>query len=279
MRELLACTTIGGRILLGKIIGGVFGYLITNNLWGILIGVFLGHQFDKGLSRRGGGFSAGWHVVNQARAQQAFFEATFSVMGHLAKADGRVSEEEIALARQVMTRMGLPEASRREAMRLFSRGKETDFDLDTMLTSFSSVTRGQRNLLQMFLEIQFFAAYADGSMNAAEQAVLLHVCDRLGFSQVDFDRLDAMIQAEMHGFQNGGKSRGPSLQDAFAILNVTADASDAEVKKAYRRLMSQHHPDKLVAKGLPEEMMKMAQEKTHEIRVAYERIREERGFK
>ncbi len=264
--------------MLGKIIGGVFGYLITNNIWGILIGVFLGHQFDKGMSRSGGGFSAGWQVVNQARAQQAFFEATFSVMGHLAKADGHVSEEEIALARQVMTRMGLPEASRREAMRLFGKGKDADFDLDAMLQGFSSVTRGQRNLLQMFLEIQFFAAYADGSMDADEKRVLLHVCDRLGFSQTDFDRLDAMIQAEMHGFQNGGRSRGPSLENAYTMLNITADATDGEVKKAYRRLMNQYHPDKLVAKGLPEEMMKMAQEKTHEIRVAYERIKEERGF-
>ncbi|HHH47566.1 MAG TPA: co-chaperone DjlA [Gammaproteobacteria bacterium] len=265
-------------MLLGKIIGGVFGYLITNNIWGILIGVFLGHQFDRGLSRSGGGFSAGWRVVNQARAQQAFFETTFSVMGHLAKADGRVSEEEIALARQVMARMGLPEAARREAIRLFGQGKAADFDLDAALAGFRSVTLGQRNLLQMFLEIQFFAAYADGAMDPDERRVLLHVCESLGFSQADFDRLDAMIQAEMHGFQDGGKRRGPSLEDAYAILNISEDASDSEVKKAYRRLMSQHHPDKLVAKGLPEEMMKLAQEKTHEIRTAYERIKEARGF-
>jgi len=264
--------------LLGKIIGGVFGYLITNNIWGILIGVFLGHQFDRGLSRNRGGFSAGWRVLNQARAQQAFFETTFSVMGHLAKADGRVSEEEIALARQVMARMGLPEGARREAMRLFGQGKAADFDLDAVLSNFRSVTLGQRNLLQMFLEIQFFAAYADGAMDPDERRVLLHVCEALGFTQTDFDRLDAMIQAEMHTFQDGGKRRGPSLKDAYAILNISEDASDSEVKKAYRRLMSQHHPDKLVAKGLPEEMMKLAQEKTHEIRTAYERIKEARGF-
>ena len=264
--------------MLGKIIGGIFGYLITHNIWGVLIGVFIGHQFDKGMARTRGGFSAGWRVVNQVRAQQAFFETTFSVMGHLAKADGRVSEEEIALARQVMTRMGLPEAARREAMRLFGKGKSPDFDLDAALDTFRSVTLGQRNLLQMFLEIQFFAAYADGSMNPDERRVLLHVCEALGFSQADFDRLDAMIQAEMHAFQGGAQRQGPSLADAYAILNVSEDASDSEVKKAYRRLMSQHHPDKLVAKGLPEEMMKLAQEKTHEIRSAYERIKEARGF-
>ena len=68
------------------------------------------------------------------------------------------------------------------------------------------------------------------------------------------------------------------LSSAYALLNVAEDASDAEIKKAYRRLLSQHHPDKLVAKGLPEEMMKMAAEKTHQIRKAYEIIREQRGF-
>jgi len=262
----------------GKLIGGIFGYLITHNIWGVLIGVFIGHQFDRGLARSGGGgFSGAWRVVNQARAQQAFFEATFSVMGCLAKADGRVSEAEIALARQVMDRMGLPEAARREAMRLFGRGKSSGFDLDGALDDFRQATRGQRNLLQMFLEIQIHAAYADGSMSEAERRLLLRVCERLGFSRSDFERLDAMVRAEMHGFQAGGR-RGPSLEDAYALLDVSPDAPDAEVKKAYRRLMNQHHPDKLVAKGLPEEMMKLAQEKTHEIRTAYERIKEARGF-
>ncbi|OQX47943.1 MAG: molecular chaperone DjlA, partial [Candidatus Sedimenticola endophacoides] len=71
---------------------------------------------------------------------------------------------------------------------------------------------------------------------------------------------------------------GLVLDDAYAILNVSADATDAEVKRAYRRLLSQHHPDKLVAKGLPDEMMKVAAQKTHEIRQAYERVKEARGL-
>ena len=70
----------------------------------------------------------------------------------------------------------------------------------------------------------------------------------------------------------------PSLHDAYAVLGVEKDASDAEVKRAYRRLRSQHHPDKLVSKGLPEEMMKVATQKTYEIRQAYERVREARGL-
>jgi DnaJ like chaperone protein len=130
----------------------------------------------------------------------------------------------------------------------------------------------------MFLEIQLGAAFADGDLHDAERNVLLQICDTLGFSRVDFERLVTMIRAELHSHQRGA-SQGMSIEDAYAILNIDASATDVEVKKAYRVLTSQHHPDKLAAKGLPREMMELAEEKTHEIRSAYELIREARGFK
>ena len=242
---------------------------------GLLIGVLIGHQFDKGLASLEGGFAPG---MSHVEIQHAFFEATFSVMGHLAKSDGRVSEEEIALAREVMTRMGLSEQARHEAIALFSKGKASDFALDEMLERFRFATRRAHNLRQMFIEIQLHAAYADGSLDPAEKSLLLRICEELGFSSADFDRLDAMVRAEKHASQ-GGRVEQVSLDDAYAILNVSSQSTDAEVKRAYRKLTNQHHPDKLVAKGLPEEMMKLAEEKTREIRAAYERIREARGMK
>jgi len=263
----------------GKLIGGVCGYLVGGPI-GLLIGIFLGNQFDRGMSRMGGGFSpgfGGFGGVGHVEVQHAFFEAAFSVMGCVAKADGRVSAEEIALARQIMGQLGLSEQARREAIDLFGQGKQVDFDLEPMLERFRHATQRARNLRQMFIEIQLLAAYADGALDPAERKLLLHICDVLGFSAADFERLDAMVRAEHHAAR-GGKVEQVSLNDAYAILNITSQASDAEVKRAYRRLTNQHHPDKLVAKGLPQEMMKLAEDKTHEIRVAYERIREERGF-
>jgi DnaJ like chaperone protein len=257
----------------GKVIGGVSGYLLGGP-WGLLIGAVLGHQFDRAAARMGGTFTPG---IDHAYVQRVFFEATFSVMGHLAKSDGRVSEEEIALARQVMGRMGLSEKSRLEAITLFNKGKQPEFALDEMLERFRQACFRRRNLGQMFVEIQLHAAYADGTLNPAERGLLLRICEQLGFTALDFERLDAMIRAELHAAQGGAGSKG-TLEDAYAILNIDAKAGDAEVKRAYRRLMNQHHPDKLVAKGLPEEMMKLAEEKTHEILAAYERIREARGF-
>jgi DnaJ like chaperone protein len=261
------------EICMAKILGALLGYWI-GGFWGMLLGIFLGHQFDRARPSL-----LGKLVKNHLQqVQRAFFEATFSVMGHVAKADGRVSEEEIAVARQVMQRMNLSEQATREAMALFARGKAADFDLQAMLLSLAAATRKNHGLLRMFIEIQLAAAFADGELDDSERGLLLRICSALGFSQSEFVRLEAMIRAAMHSHQPE-QSAGLTEQDAYAILNIDPSASDAEVKRAYRRLTSQHHPDKLAAKGLPEEMMKLAAEKTHEIRSAYESIRSARGFR
>ena len=110
----------------------------------------------------------------------------------------------------------------------------------------------------------------------AERAVLDDVCAQLGFSEQEVRHIEAMVLNARHfgGSQQGGAvTPAQALKEAYEILGIESSASTAELKKAYRRLMSQHHPDKLVAKGLPEEMMKMAKEKTQEIQGAYEVIK------
>lgn len=263
--------------MLGKLIGALVGFW-TGGFLGLLVGMFLGHLFDRHFLKLAGGYMLSSLAKHQVEVQRVFFEATFTVMGHVAKADGRVSEQEIALARQVMQRMGLNEDATREAMEQFSRGKQPDFDLESTLQKLRSVTRGRLNLMQMFIEIQLGAGFADGKLDSVERDLLVKTCNLLGFPLAAFERLEAMIQAEIH-HQQAGRDTRPSLEDSYAILNIDETASDAEVKRAYRRLTSQHHPDKLAAKGLPKEMMKLADEKTHEIRTAYERIKETRGFK
>jgi DnaJ like chaperone protein len=249
---------------------------------GALLGVALGHNFDRGLKRLPDdeSFAAG----DRERVQTAFFTATFAVMGRVAKADGRVSPEEIRMAEAVMAEMALDAAMRKTAIRLFGQGKSADFDLDAVLEQFRRECHGRSTLIGMFVEIQLQAAYADGRLDSAEDALLRQICAHLGVSELDYRRLERMVRAERGFAGRGGRRAGgraeparPSLDAAYAILGVSASASDAEVKRAYRRLLSQHHPDKLVSKGLPEEMMKMATQKTHEIRQAYERVREARA--
>jgi len=267
----------------GKVVGGAFGFLVGGPL-GALLGAALGHNLDKGLKGLDGAEEL--DPGDRERVQTAFFTATFSVMGHVAKVDGRVSADEIALAQSVMNEMDLAPHLRQTAMRLFTEGKAADFPLDDVLDQFRRECHRRNTLIQMFVEIQIQAAYADGRLAPAEEELLLHICSQVGVSEFIYRRLEQMIAAE-RGFNGGGRRQrgappaqpqGLSLKDAYAILNVSPDTSDSEVKKAYRRLLSQHHPDKLVAKGLPEEMMKMATRKTHDIRKAYEKVKEARGW-
>ncbi len=265
----------------GKLIGGAFGFMLGGPL-GAILGVALGHNFDRGMrSLPPGGFSReDFAPGDRERVQTAFFTATFTVMGHLAKADGRVSPAEIRLAERVMQQMELGPDMRETAIRLFNQGKAAEFPLEEVIRQFRAECHGRTTLIQMFLEILLAAAYADGSIEPVEDRMMLHICDMLGISEFEYRRLERMVQAEA-GFAGGGagaRPSGPSLEDAYAVLGVGSGSSDVEIKKAYRRLLSQHHPDKLVSKGLPEEMMKVAAQKTDEIKKAYERVKQERSL-
>lgn len=263
----------------GKFIGGAFGFLMGGPL-GAILGAAVGHHFDTGmddLDRLSGGHV---NAADQQRVQMAFFTATFSVMGHITKADGRVSKAEIDLAKRVMDQMALTEELRQTAINLFQQGKAANFPLDAALDQFRRECFHRGNLLRMFVEIQIQAALADGALDAIEEGLLLHICTQLRFSRFEYERIKIQIQAQQrfygHRYQQAKVRQRPNLNDAYAVLGLTSAASDEEIKKTYRRLMSQHHPDKLVAKGLPEEMMTLAKEKTQKIRKAYELIRESR---
>jgi len=261
----------------GKALGGAFGFMLGGPL-GALLGAALGHKLDQQVAE--GGFG-GYDLGAQQRVQAVFFMATFSVMGHLAKADGRVSESEIAVAREVMGRMGLNPLLRKAAARLFNQGKQPDFPLDDVLQQFKREVCQRRTLLQTFMEFLLMAAYADGSVHAAERRLLQHISVRLGFDAGEFNLIEKMVRAGRRfdgGYRPRAQAPGGSIEDAYAVLGVSPQAGEEQIRKAYRRLLSQHHPDKLVARGLPEEMMKLASDRTHQIRSAYEQIRRQRGF-
>jgi DnaJ like chaperone protein len=248
----------------GKILGGVFGYM-TFGAFGAMLGIYVGHKFDSGMARNP------FDPNRQKRIKKSFFTATFSVMGHIAKADGMVSKEEIEMAKRVMAHMELSEEMRKEAINEFNRGKQPDFDLDGVLDEFKRECQYQQNLVRMFIEVQLQAAYADGTLDDTEDKVLVHICGRLGIPHFAYEQLKRMLGAAQR--RGSHQQTGTTPEEAYAILGVRESSTDAEVKKAYRRLISQHHPDKLVSKGLPDEMMKIAKEKTQQITEAYDTIR------
>ena len=268
----------------GTLAGGAFGFMVGGPL-GAVLGAAVGNRFDQGLSgnfeqpgsrRRSARHDGDLPRGHQFRIQAAFFTAIFSVVGHISKADGRVSKDEIRMATRIMEDMNLSSEQREAARALFNEGKEDGFDLHAVLSQFRREIGRRTTLQRMFIEILCYAAYADGVLHPEENHLLRLVCDEIGYSSYELESTLASVYAEFHHRQQ--RDGRISLDDAYSVLDVPENAGDAEVKKAYRRLMSQHHPDKLVAKGLPEEMMKIATQRTHEIRQAYERIKEHRGF-
>ena len=250
----------------GTLIGGTLGFMMGGPL-GAMLGAALGGNFDRGLN-----LSDSFAPGEQERVQAAFFSATFSIMGHIAKADGKVTPDEIASANHIMNQMQLNTEQITVAKNLFNEGKKSDFPLDQILSQFKKECHRRRNLIQMFIEIQIAIAMADGQLHPNEQQLIYHIGQQLGFARSQIDQLFRIASGSAHSQQD----KGQSIDDAYAILGVKKSDSDADIKKAYRRLMSQHHPDKLVAKGLPEEMIKLATEKTQEIHKAYDFIKDSR---
>jgi DnaJ like chaperone protein len=247
----------------------LFGYLAAG-VWGAVLGFVAGYWVDRARAAPRAGAGGATTI------QHVFFETTFSVMGHLSKADGRVTQAEIGVAEALMARMALSAQARQEAIAYFNRGKSDDFDLDAALDRFRHACRWQPNLVRVFLEIQLQTAFADAQVSTAERGLLLRIAERLGLTRQEFARLEALLRG-WYTRGRGAPADRDTLSDAYEVLGLSRGASDAEIKRAYRRLMNQHHPDKLAARGLPAEMMKVAEEKTVRIRAAYDTIREARA--
>ena len=254
-----------------SVLGGALGYMIGGPL-GAMLGVAFAGNLSKGKSNFRGSASD-YRPGDQQRVQAAFFSSVFSVMGYIAKVDGKVSKSEILLAQQVMQHMQLSEDMQKAAKELFNQGKQKDFNLDEVLEQFRTESHRRTHLVRMFLEIQIQATYADGVFDDKEYDALKYIAQKLRFPIHELERLIQQFSVA------SGKSSKLTIDDAYVILGVDKSLTDKELKRAYRRLLAQHHPDKLVAKGLPDEMIKLANDKTQEIISAYELIKKHRGMR
>ncbi|MFZ4833540.1 co-chaperone DjlA [Rouxiella sp. Mn2063] len=267
----------------GKLLGLIFGLMSGMGFWGIVLGLLIGHMVDKTrATKRRGYFS------DQQTRQTLFFRTTFEVMGHLTKSKGRVTEADIQIASLFMDRMQLHGEQREAAQRAFRDGKQSNYPLRDKMRELRSVCFGRFDLIRSFLEIQIQSAYADGSLHPNERQVLYVIAEELGISRGQFDQFLSMMEGGQHfgGGQQGNysqgnyqRSQGPTLADACKVLGVKQTDDVTTIKRAYRKLMGEHHPDKLVAKGLPPEMMEMAKQKAQSIQAAYDLIKREKGFK
>lgn len=247
--------------LLGALFGGFPGFLI-----GGIVAYFAGLAVQRTLI---GGLRV---------AQTQLIDSTFAVMGALCKADNVVTRDEIRTVEQIFKMLNLHGEQRDQAKAAFSHGKQADFDLDAAVDRFARISRGRGPLLQLFLQVQCMAIAADGRIHPAEHTMLVRIARRLGLGEADVLQLEALLRAAMGGASAPGtpptKDR---LADAYAALGVTPESNPAEIKRAYRKLISQNHPDKLAARGLPESMRAVAEERSREINSAYDLIKSARS--
>ena len=253
----------------GVFFGALIGLLLTRSAWGAVVGAIVGYMLDP----RAAGKVATPNGSTSISSE--FFRTTFEIMGYVAKSDGRVSEAEIDAARRLMQELNLGAADIGAAIACFRAGKAAGYDAELSIERLRESCGLRYDLLRAFVDLQLRAALAGNGISPPARRILQRIAERLGLSAFEFANMEASLRAR----QNGSRARSNNLAECYAELEVDASISDQDLIKAYRRQMSRHHPDKLVANGLPESMAQMAKEKTQRIQEAYEAIRAARGMR
>ena len=266
-------------------------YMYT--FWFAMAGLLLGH----GLVGAGVGAIVGFVLDNLRFSQRrsatpeagGYVSPLFALLGAIAKSDGRVSEAEIAIAERVMARMGLDGTTRQQAISAFNAGKQPEFDVTGPINALRQWAGLRRDHAFPVLDVVIETVLAEGNPPPEKMAILRQLAFALRISDMELMALMAMkgyvwqgaAGGHAYGRGPGGgyvpPQRNPQGPDPYAVLGIGRDADDRAIKRAYRKLISEHHPDRLG--DLPEEMRKRAEARASEINAAYERIKAERGFK
>ena len=255
-----------------KIVGALLGFYYFG-FFGALAAFFLGSMIDRSIIYGVGGVNP----LSRAHRESVFLGTVFVLMGKIAKADGQITQHEIDHVEQLFNKLGMTAEHRQQAIALFKKGSAQDFDIKPGLSEFLAVCGHTNSLKQMLLVYLIVMALADGHLNPAEENLLIEIAQHLGYSQDAFKHILAMVTNQTH-FAGGQANTASSLEDAYKALGVSKDSSDHEVKRAYRKLMSQYHPDKLMGQGVPEDMIAVATAQAQEVQVAYDLIKKSRGL-
>jgi DnaJ like chaperone protein len=261
----------------GKIIGTLAG-LAMRNPWAALVGFILGHQFDRGFASRYRLFEK--QGADIPRVSEDFVRALFQSIGHLSKVDGRVTEDEIRAARMVMHRLSLNPAQVRRAIGWFDAGKEPGFPLAQRMRELRRVGARSAADRQTFVRLLLEVVLAKNSLRKEERALIWKICNEFDIGRVELAQLEAMIRAQK-GFKRSpaGDADAARVRHAYDALGVNADASNDDVKKAYRRLMNKNHPDKIAGSNPAPDVVQEAERRTREVRRAYELLKARRSIR
>ncbi len=240
--------------------------------------LLIAYQFYRGFRNTSRAFVDEGEM--RVRVTDEYVRALFGCMGHLAKSDGRVSEDEIRAARLVMHRLGLSPAQVRRAINWFDDGKRPDFPLVQTVREVRRVSGRGTAKRTLFLRLLLEVVLAKPKLRKPERAMIWTICTELDIGRVELAQLEAMIRAQK-GFKRSpeGSADAARLRQAYETLGVSPDASNDEIKKAYRRLMNRIHPDKIASDNPGAGVVAEAQKRTREVRAAYEMLKARRSIR
>jgi DnaJ like chaperone protein len=261
----------------GKLIGGIVG-LATGRPLLALLGLFLGHQFDRGFADRFSVFRAdGSRTIT---LPDGFARALFKVMGHIAKSDGRVTDDEIRAARALMHRLNMGPTQIRRAIVWFDEGKAAGFPLTETIRQLRAQYARRADLRSLYVRLLMEVSLSKNRLQRAERNILWNICKELDISRVELAQVEAMLRAQ-RGFRKSphGDIDADKVSRAYGMLGIDRSATNDEVKKAYRRLMNKHHPDKIAANNPDASILDEAERQTREIRSAYDLLKTRRSMR
>lgn len=254
--------------------------LATGKPWFALLGLFLGHQFDRGFAERFAYARADGKASDLQRLPEYFTQALFQIMGFVAKSDGRVSEDEIRAARALMHRLGMGSTQIQQAIAGFEQGKVRTFPLLATVRRLKRDTVRQKNLRGLLVRFLMEVSLSKASLHQSERTILWTICTELDIGRVELAQLEAMLRAQ-RGFRQSpaGNADAARVSKAYRTLGVDRSSTNAEIKKAYRRLMNKNHPDKIAAYNPLPDQIAAAEKNTRNIRMAYEMLKARRSIR
>jgi DnaJ like chaperone protein len=248
---------------LGKIVGGTLGFAIGGPL-GAIAGVAFGHVFDR--SNDVYYDSESMRPLPGEQAQFTFFVATFSMLAKLAQVDGRVTSQEVdTINRYMMEELHLDPEGRMVATNIFNAAMNSPNSFEDFARQFYGQFYNQPQILEMMLDILIRVSISDSAINAQEERMIHSAAQIFNFSRQTIDTIMARYV--------------PTSDKYYAVLGLDRSASEEQIKKQYRKLVMEYHPDRIISKGLPEEFTQLANEKFRELQDAYDQIKKERSIR
>ena len=242
----------------GRLIGGAAGFALGGPI-GAILGVMAGGAFDR-RSRSKSSFN--FNRIDNNQKQQIFTISFIILSAKLAKSDGQVTDDEITAFKE---KFKVPKSELNKVAKIFNEAKKDSYGYKEIANQVGNLFSDNKILLEELLNNLFFIAASDGNISVNEVDLLKSISKSFKFSEKDFQRI----------FQSNLNNKD---SDPYKVLGVNRSSTDAEIRKKWIKLNKEHHPDNLIAKGMPKEFIKQSNKELAAINIAYDKIKEVRGI-